>query len=201
MPIKIDAKKVIEAKTEVKPKVKAKAKKAVNTKAKTKKSTIVRKGKIKIEVPIIETKEQTIKPTVASNPEIESKDPASSPVVAAVKDGTKLRNGVAKTCMKYIVELMLVQKFTDEEIIEMAKNRFPDYGPTINSKEMGRARWLANTGKINGFPMVDKELMLRLFRNSEGKLVHKSDLPAKKGRIKYTKENDPLLKFGFKNVK
>lgn len=87
-----------------------------------------------------------------------------------------------------IRDLLLEQKFTDEEIFEKVDKVFP--GKTKQGYCNNWRHWI---NKLSGAKEFEKNPIERLFK-VDGKLIKKSAMPKpeRKAKKKYTEENDPL---------
>ena len=98
----------------------------------------------------------------------------------------------------YAADLILEQRFTDDEIRAKVDAKFPNYTGSpknFTQKEMGRTRWMLRKDKLKTRILDNKETPYgRLFRHPEtGKIVERDALPKKKRTAKRVKkEDDPL---------
>ncbi len=94
-------------------------------------------------------------------------------------------------------DLLIEQKYTDDEIFEKVSKAFPE--KTV--KQTYCNNWRHNLNKMSGSKEFAKNPIERLFK-IDGKLVKKSVMPkkAKSPSKKYTEDNDPLKKIAGINV-
>ena len=106
----------------------------------------------------------------------------------------------------FAADLILEQKFTDEDIKEKVDSKYPDYPGSpaqFTQKEMGRTRWMLRNGKLSTRTLEEGRPFGRLFEHPETKkMVERGELPKKKSvsKKKVTKEEDPLNNVAGINV-
>jgi hypothetical protein len=131
------------------------------------------------------------------------KDPKKSKAaIAKAKNDANKKKAKAKAGEKkpkpgsMIRDLLLEQKYTDEEIFAKVDKAFPG-----KTKQTYCNNWRHWINKLSGMKSTEKNPIERLYK-IDGKLVKKSAMPKpeRKAKKKYTEENDPLKKVAGINV-
>lgn len=128
------------------------------------------------------------------------KDPKKSKAaLAKAKNDANRKNAKKKPGPKpgsMIRDLLLEQKFTDEEIFVKVDKAFPG-----KTKQTYCNNWRHWINKLSGMKSTEKNPIERLYK-VKGKLTKKSAMPKpeRKAKKKYTEDNDPLKRVAGINV-